>query len=72
MKENKRIGKIYDGRWEVISYEKYASSNAGIYTLRNIYNGNVTTVKDTSLRLVEKGLRTISSIMAVKIKRHII
>ena len=48
----KYIGKIYEGRWEVIRFEKYDNSRAGHYILRNVYNQNEIIIKDATLRKI--------------------
>lgn len=66
---SKYIGKIYDGRWEVIKYEHYGNARSGKYTLRNIYNQNEITLKDSTLREVDRGIRTLSKALSNKMKR---
>lgn len=66
-----KIGNIYDGRWEVIRFEPYGtmkSNRSGRYVLKNIYNEEEITIKDERLRQVDKGERTLSSILSNKIK----
>ena len=65
----KYIGKIYDGMWEVIRFERYGSnSKAGKFILRNIYNGSEVSLKDSTLWKVDRGETTISSVMFHKIR----
>ena len=66
---SKYIGRIYDGRWEVVACEHY-NGTSGSYriTLRNIYNNETTTVKDSTLRKIERGETTLSKVRSHKIK----
>ena len=66
----KYIGKIYEGRWEVIRFEPYGQqSNTGRFVLKNIYNGNEISFKDQTLRLIDRGEITLSKIACRRIRR---
>ena len=65
----KYIGKIYDGRWEVIRFERYGSnSKAGKFVLRNIYNGSEVSFKDSTLRKIDSGKTTVSYLRYKRLK----
>lgn len=67
--KRKYIGKIYDGRWEVIRFERYGSnSKSGKFVLRNTYNGSEVTIQEKTLRMVDRGETTISSVIFHKIR----
>ena len=68
---SKYIGKVYDGRWEVVKREHYGKCKGGSsrFVLRNIYNGMETTVKDTTLRKIDRGELTVSGVMSIKITK---
>lgn len=58
--KSKYIGKVYEGRWKVVSCIK------GKYTLENIYNKRtIELVKTTFLRM-NKGETSISKIMCCR------
>ena len=61
---NKRIGKIYDGRWRVIRYEKPK------YILQNIYNQEEMSIKDVTLKKIEEGETTISKVRLHHMRRQ--
>lgn len=66
----KYIGKIYEGRWEVIRFEPYGhQSHAGRFVLKNIYNGNEISFKDQTLRRIDRGEITLSKIVCRRIRR---
>ena len=66
----KYIGKIYEGRWEVIRFEPYGhQSHAGRFVLKNIYNGNEISFKDQTLRQIDRGEITLSKIVCRRIRR---
>ena len=66
----KYIGKIYEGRWEVIRFEKYDNSRAGHYILRNVYNQNEIIIKDATLRKIEKGETTVCKVIVHHIRNN--
>lgn len=67
MKE-KRIGKIYEGRWEVIGYEYYSETKKNKkFILKNIFNDSTITLKDQTIRKVERNETTLSKILHNKI-----
>ena len=66
---SKYIGKIYDGRWQVIRFEKYGQDgHGGRFTLKNVYNEQEISVKDTTLRRIDIGETTLSKVVYHKIK----
>lgn len=66
----KYIGKIYEGRWEVIRFEPYGHQyNTGRFFLKNIYNGNEISFTDRTLRRIDRGETTISKIACRRIRR---
>jgi hypothetical protein len=70
---NKYIGKVYEGRWEVVRFEPYGKShnhNSGRYVLRNIYNENEIFFKDATLRRIDREEITISKLQSKKLKRN--
>lgn len=69
-RHSKYIGKIYEGRWEVVSRRKGTSYCNGIYTLRNIFNGNTVDVVDTVLYDVDKGITSVSRIIRHRIVKE--
>lgn len=72
MKGQKYIGKIYEGRWKVDRLELYnegSRSGSGKYVLVNIYNGEERSIKDTTLRRVDRGEINLSWVFARKIKQ---
>lgn len=65
------MGKVYDGRWEVVGFAHYSPTcRAGKYTLRNIYNQNEITVKDFTLRRIDREETTVSRVIHHKIKKE--
>ena len=64
----KYIGKIYEGRWKVIGFEKYDNSRAGHYILRNVYNQNEIIIRDATLRKIEKGETSVSRVIVHRIR----
>ena len=64
-KKSKYIGKIYEGRWKVIEIETkkepYRITN---YVLENIFNHSRMVLKNRQILNIEKGLTTISKIIA--------
>ena len=63
---NKRIGKIYEGRWRVESFIKYQKSHNGSYLLRNIYNGHEIILCYMTMRKIDAGGTSISAILCKK------
>ena len=69
MAKSKYIGKIYDGRWEVIGQQKYrGNTTSRKFILRNIYNDMEITLKDVTLRKIDRGETTVSKSLSVKIE----
>lgn len=69
--KRKYIGKIYEGRWEVIRFERYGSNSKAVrFILRNIYNGSEVSFKDSTLRKVDSGKTTISYLIHDRLKNH--
>lgn len=62
------IGKIYEGRWEVIKWERYNNSRAGKYILRNIYNGDEVSLKDATLRKIDRNETSVSRVIVHHIR----
>lgn len=68
-KGDKYIGKILEGRWEVVRFETYANSREGRFYLKNIYNNEQFFIKSDSLRRIEKGETTLSRLITNRIRR---
>lgn len=67
MKEN-RVGKIYEGRWEIISYIYYPGTTKNKkFVLKNIFNDEIITLTDRTIRKIERGETTLSKILHNKI-----
>lgn len=63
MKLYKYGGKIYDGRWKVISRQ---NTN---YILENIFNQNQIIISEKTLRRIDSGETTISKSISTKLFR---
>lgn len=64
---SKYLGKVYDGLWEVINYEK-RNGHIASYILKNIYNGNILKFSVNTIRKIDKGETTVSKIICEKIR----
>lgn len=59
--KSKYLGKIYEGRWEVIKAEKR------VITLKNIYNQEIMEIDRNILMRVDRNETTISNIRTCRI-----
>lgn len=53
-RKSKYLGKVYDGRWEIIGTEP-TTKNHVRYIARNIFNNNILKIDDVQISLIEKG-----------------
>ena len=54
MRRSKLIGKVYDGRWEIIDTIQKSAKHIS-YIARNIFNNKEIEVSDKQMTLLEKG-----------------
>lgn len=68
---SKYIGKIYDGRWEVIRFEKCGEEGKRVerFILKNIYNKEEIVINGGTIRRIDRGLTTVSSVICYRIKK---
>ena len=67
--EGKYIGKVYDGKWKVVRMEMYGGKGrARKAVLENVYNNREVTIQERTLRKVDRGETTISSVIFHKIR----
>lgn len=59
MNKKTYIGKIYEGRWQVMKFTR----KTGQYTLKNIYNNREMTVCVTMLKRIDTGESSVSSLI---------
>ncbi len=64
------IGKVYDGRWEVIGKGSNNNNHTIQYLLKNIFNERVIKIDRRTLRRVDNGETTVSKVMAHNIKHN--
>jgi len=57
--DSKFIGKVYEGRWEVVKYDGHHFN----YTLKNIFNNREMVVCVNTLRRIDAGETTVSAII---------
>ena len=62
------IGRVFDGRWEVIAKGTSNRGHTIQYSLKNIFNERVIRIDGRTLRRVDNGETTISKVMAHNIK----
>jgi hypothetical protein len=62
------IGKVYDGRWEVVAKRNGNRGHTIQYSLRNIFNERIIRIDGRTLKKVDNGETTISKVMAHNIK----
>ena len=61
--KNKLIGKIYEGRWQIISYQNKH------YLLKNIFNGKEIEIYESGIRRIELGKTSVSKIICCRANR---
>lgn len=64
------LGKIYDGTWKVVHYERTESKNY-CYILENQFNNNRYAVGAKTMSKLDRGETTMSSIIHTSIKLKI-
>ena len=68
----KYIGKIYDERWQVISFRRNFNEGKHVcdyYTLKNIFNNTEIEVDFSTMRRIDDGATTISRVMAYRLRK---
>ena len=63
---SKFIGQVYDGRWEVISFEKTTKSG-GFFTLKNIFNNKEIRVCSSTMTKIGNGKGSVSNVIRQRI-----
>lgn len=53
-RKSKYLGKVYDGRWEIIGTETHRPNHT-TYIARNIFNKRIIKIDDIQISLIEKG-----------------
>ena len=62
--KSKKIGKVYEGAWEIIeSMSTNTKTKHTNYVLKNIYNGRLLVICDSQLLKIEKGESSISKVI---------
>ena len=70
----KYMGKIYEGRWKVVSMKKSENGNIDGYYLENVYNQQRIYVNKSTLARIEKGETSVSKFIkrvVSKVKRNL-
>lgn len=67
--KDKYIGKTYEGRWEVISFNYYNNSHSKKYILRNKFNNEEMELKYSVLYKIEKNVYKLSDIRKRRAKK---
>lgn len=66
--KSKRVGKIYDGRWECVEIINSKTSNRK-FRLKNIYNDNEIIVNKNTMSLFDKGMSVCTYFGKVKYRK---
>ena len=67
---SKFLGKVYDGKWEIINAKYDEDTNHMLYTLKDQMNGREIIIADSTLRKVINGKTTISHIIYERINKQ--
>lgn len=68
-RKSKYLGKVYDGRWEIIGTETHRSNHT-TYIARNIFNNNILKIDDVQISLIEKGKIDVGCVIRRKMYKE--
>lgn len=69
-RKSKYLGKIYDGRWEIIELEYHENSHRIYYIARNIFNKRIIKIDDVQISLIEKGKIDVGCVIRRKMYKE--